>query len=151
MSNLHLKLVTPEKVIFEEDFESITLDTSTGQVTILPNHAPLVSQLVPGELMARKKGEERYLHLSGGFLTVEPDSKVVILADAAEHIFEIDEARAKVAMERARKALSEERLSAEEIAETEAALGRSLARLNIVRRRAMKHGRKRGEHPETIQ
>src|SRR3989344_887707 len=116
MSNLHLKLVTPEKVIFEEDFESITLDTSTGQVTILPNHAPLVSQLVPGELMARKKGEERYFHLSGGFLTVEPDSKVVILADAAEHIFEIDEARAKVAMERARKALSEERLSAEEIA-----------------------------------
>ncbi len=148
---LHLKLVTPERVLFEEDFDSLTVDTAIGQITILPSHAPLVSALVPGEMVVRKDNKESYVYVAGGFVTVERGNKVVILADAAEHHYEIDEKRAEAAKVRAEKILKESAMSAEEVAETEAALVRSIARLNIVRRRAHRRGHVPGEQVETIQ
>ena len=151
MAKLHLKLVTPEKVVFEEEFDSLTMDTAMGQITILPNHAPLVSALAAGEIVVRKDKKESYVYVAGGFVTVEKGSKVIILADAAEHHYEIDEQRAIEAKARAEKALKESTMSAEEVAETEAALVRSIARLNIVRRRSHRRGHVPGDNPETIQ
>ena len=96
-------------MVFEEEFDSLTVDTALGQITILPQHAFLVSALVPGELIARKDGGEQFVHISGGFLTVEPGSRVTILADAAERIHELDEKRAQEAVARAKRALAEEK------------------------------------------
>lgn len=135
MATLHLKLVTPERVIFEEEFESITLETESGQITILPDHAPLVTTLPPGEFVVRKGKDENIAHISGGFATISEGNNVVVLADGADHLDEIDEEEEEKAVERARKVLEEEQMSSEEVAETEAAILRGLSKLNVVRRR----------------
>ena len=72
---------------------------------ILPHHAPLMTTLKPGELIARKSGEEYLLAISGGFLEVRPD-RVIVLADAAERAEEIDIARAEAAKKRAQEQLA---------------------------------------------
>jgi F-type H+-transporting ATPase subunit epsilon len=139
-NKVNLKLVTPERVVFEDAFDSVALETDLGQITIMPHHAPLVAKLMPGEMVVKNGGQENYLHVAGGFVTVEAGSQVILLADAAEHDYEIDEQRAREARERAQKALRESSVSAEEVAAAEAALARSLTRLRVVKRRAQKSG-----------
>jgi F-type H+-transporting ATPase subunit epsilon len=140
MNKIDLKLVTPEKTLFEEDFESITLETEMGQITVLPNHAPLVASLVPGEFVVRRASEENFVHIDGGFVTISESGLVIILADAAERLDEIDEKIEEEAIERAKVALAEEQMSSEEIAETEASILRGLSKLNVVRRRRSRSG-----------
>ncbi len=139
-SHLHLQLVTPERVVLEEDLTSLSCPTRLGEITILPNHAPLVAELAPGELTARTAREEHYIHVAGGFVEVRPDSAVTVLADAAEHFYEIDAALAEQARERAKEKLAGVRLSEQEYAQVAASLERSLSRLKIVRKHA--HRRK---------
>ena len=73
---------------------------------MLPNHAPLISTLKPGELRMRRAGQEEFFAVGGGFVQVRPD-KVVVLADDAQHSDEIDESRAQEARERAELELRE--------------------------------------------
>ncbi len=115
---------------------SLTCPTSMGQITILPNHEPLVATLVPGEMKAKTKDEEYLLNVAGGFVQIQAQSKVVVLADAAEHSFEIDLKRAEEAKKRAEVAMKEVRANQEEYAKVAAALERSLARLNIARKKS---------------
>ena len=98
---LNLQIITPERVVFaEEDIDSVTLPGSEGEMTILPQHAPLMTELQPGALVFRRSGEETDVALAGGFVEVR-DDKVVILADTAERSEEIDAARAEEARQRA--------------------------------------------------
>ena len=76
-------------------------------MTILPNHIPLVANLVSGEMKVVKDGQENFFVIHGGFLEVRPKNEVVILADAAEHVEEIDVKRAEEAREKARKLMEE--------------------------------------------
>ncbi len=131
---LNLQIITPERIVFaEEDIESVTLPGIEGEMTILPQHAPLMTELRPGALVYRRSGEETDVALAGGFLEVR-DDKVVILADTAERSEEIDAARAEEARQRAA-----ERLAAHEggvdLAGAMAALDRASARLRVAERR----------------
>jgi len=131
---LTLQIVTPERIVFEEtDVASVTLPGIEGELTVLPSHAPLMTELRPGPLFFRKGGEEIDVALSGGFLEVR-DDKVVVLADTAERSEEIDQARAEEARRRAQAALAEARGDVE-IAAVMAALQRAQARLRVVERR----------------
>ena len=136
MNFLHFKLVTPEKTILSEELDSLSCPTTLGQITILPGHIPIVAELVPGELIVRKGSEESYINVTGGFVEVRPQNEIVVLADAAEHYYEISEQRAQDAVERAKAALREKQLFGEEYAKVAASLERSLARLKIVRKRS---------------
>lgn len=128
-----LIIATPERQVYQDDVESVTVPTTSGQITILPHHMPLSTVLRGGELMLRKgKSEEPYA-VSGGFIEVQPD-KVVVLADTAEHISEIDEQRAEEARVRAEKLMSEQRHDAEDYAGLVAKLERDLNRLHIIRK-----------------
>ena len=138
MNTLKLKIVSPERVLLETLAQSITLPTPDGQITLLPNHIPLVSQVSPGEMVVRAEGKEQFLYVSGGFVQVEQGGVVKLLADAAEHFTEINEDRAENARRRAKEALQAGNLSDLEYAATAAALERSLTRLNLVR----KHSRR---------
>lgn len=133
MATIKLEIVTAERQVFSDDVTSITAEGTEGQMTILPNHAPLITMLAPGEMVVRKNGEEIYLAISGGFLEVRPD-RVIVLADACERSDEIDLERAAQAKRRA-----EERLKkpTPEIDQTraEAALRRSLVRLRVAEKR----------------
>jgi F-type H+-transporting ATPase subunit epsilon len=134
MAKLKLKIVSPEKSLFEGETDSISLPTPLGQITVLPNHIPLVSSLAPGELIIIEHGNTRHLAVSGGVIEVRKSNEIVILADAAETAEEIDVARAEEARERARKIMSEKILSDEEYAATAAALEKALARIRVSRR-----------------
>jgi F-type H+-transporting ATPase subunit epsilon len=80
---LTLQIITPERILFEEEgVASVTLTGIEGEMTILPSHAALMTELRPGPLLFRKGNEEIDVALSGGFMEVR-DDKVVVLADTA--------------------------------------------------------------------
>ncbi|OGG87649.1 ATP synthase F1 subunit epsilon [Candidatus Kuenenbacteria bacterium RIFCSPHIGHO2_02_FULL_39_13] len=138
MKSIKLKIVTPEKVVLSDTVAQVSLDTKMGQITILPNHLPLVAELVPGEIIVKKsaKGREQesWVAVSGGFVEVLPDT-VVVLADTAEYAAEIDQARAEEARIKAEELLKEKMVDSEEYAYVAAKLQKELARLRVVRRR----------------
>ena len=94
--NLKLKIVTPEKLVLEELVESVTLPTLEGEITILPEHVPIIAGLKSGDIVALANGEHVPYAVVGGFVEVKKEegmTTVAILADFAEHISEItDEA-----------------------------------------------------------
>ena len=134
---IHVELITPERLALSEEVEFIAAPSALGELGILPHHAPLLAQLVPGELRLRVGGVVRHVVVSGGFLEVQKGSRVSVFAETAEFAEEIDIERARLAAERAKKTLVESDLTGKELAEVEAALTRALLRLKIsdVRRR----------------
>lgn len=138
MNTLHIQLVTPERIVLSDDVASLSCPTTLGQITILPHHAPLVATLTPGELVAKKENDEYYINVSGGFVQVQDNGTVAILADAAEHHNEINLQRAEEARKRAEAALKEVRGSEEEYARVAASLERSLSRINVARKRSQR-------------
>ncbi len=129
---IKLDIVTAERVVFSGDVDIILAPGLEGELGILPHHAPLMTVLAPGELIARTSGEEYNLAVSGGFVEVRPD-RVIILADSAERAEEIDIMRAEEAKERARKQLDHPS-SPGDAAQAEAALRRALARIEVANR-----------------
>jgi F-type H+-transporting ATPase subunit epsilon len=130
---IRLEIVTPERLVLEEDVEIVVARGAEGDIGILHGHEPLVTQLATGELMFRTNGEEQHMAISGGFLEVRPD-KVVVLADVAERSEEIDRERAERARERAEAALTENRGTQLE-AEAAASLQKALLRLRVAQQR----------------
>jgi len=128
-----LDIVTAEREVFSDDVDEVVAPGVEGQLGILPHHAPLMTTLLPGELLIKKGGEEFYLAISGGFIEVRPD-RIIILADAAERVEEIDIARAEEAKRRAEERLAE-RVPGVDTTRAEAALRRSLVRIMVVQRR----------------
>ena len=126
---MKLEIVTAERAVFSDEVDLILAPGVEGQLGILPHHAPLMSALVPGELVVRKSGNEYSLAIGGGFMEVRSD-RVIVLADAAERAEEIDMLRAEQAKRRAQEKLAHS-VSAEEAFEAEAALRRALARLEV--------------------
>jgi F-type H+-transporting ATPase subunit epsilon len=139
MSPVKLDIVTAERVVYSDDVDIVIAPGALGQLGILPKHAPLMSILEPGELLARKSGEEYSLAISGGFMEVRPD-RVIILADAAERADEIDTARAEAAKERARQRLSHP-VSGVDMARAEASLQRAITRIKVAQKRRHRPGR----------
>ncbi len=134
MSQIHFEIVTPEEVAYQDRIDALTVDTKDGEITILPNHMPLVSVLRPGEMRIKKGSEEIFMAVSGGFVEVQPKSKVIIIADAAERAEHIDELKAEEARKRAQDILAR-KATAEEIADAQAALAHALAQLKVARKR----------------
>jgi F-type H+-transporting ATPase subunit epsilon len=136
---LTLDIVTVEKTVFTEtNIDAVVAPGIEGELGILPMHAPLMTILKPGELLFRRGAEEEYLIVTGGFMEVK-DDHVVILADAAERADEVDIARAEAARQKARDAM-EHREAGIDIAATEAALTRAMARLRFAERRRRRSG-----------
>jgi len=133
MPDLHLEIVTAERVVYSDDVDMVIAPGSVGELGILPQHAALVTTLQSGALRARKGTEETDLAISGGFLEVR-DNRVLVLADTAERAEEIDVERARAAEDRARRLLEEKQPTAD-LAQAEAALRRSRVRLKVARRR----------------
>ena len=128
------KIVTPERVVFEDTVDAVVLPTVEGEITVLPHHIPLVSLLKAGEIRIKKGSEEIPLAVSSGVIEVDGE-KVVVLADTAERADELEEAKIEEAREAAQKLMSEKRNDAEGFAEATALLERELARLKVVKRR----------------
>jgi len=130
---LKLEIVTPEGTVYSEDVEMVTLPGIAGQMGIYPRHVPLISQMVPGEMIVRKDGRYSFVATGAGLIEVTAN-RVSILTDLAVPADRIDEAKAEEARRRAEARLHE-KLSSEELAAVNASLTRSLAQLRVKRRR----------------
>jgi len=131
-TTLKLEIVTPDAKVFSDDVEMVTLPGVEGEMGIYPNHVPLMTQIAPGEIVARKNGQDIFLAIGDGFVEITGDH-VAILSDMAIRAENIDEAKAEAARRRAEARLGE-KLSDEEAAAVQAALAHSLAQLKVKRR-----------------
>lgn len=132
MTQLHLKIVTPEKLLVDEQVSQVNVSTTAGQIGILPHHANLMAKLEPGELVIKKEGKVDTLAVGGGFLQVS-NNTLTVMTDLATYAQDIDERVVEEAKKRAEQALGQT-LSDEEYAETLANLEKSLAQLRVKRR-----------------
>jgi F-type H+-transporting ATPase subunit epsilon len=130
VSSIKLEIVTAERIVYSGDVDEVIAPGIEGQLGILPHHAPLMTMLQAGELVARKGGHDEIMAISGGFLEVRPD-RVIVLADAAERAEDIDMARAEAARNRAEERLRDRKAIGLDEATAEAALKRAMARLSV--------------------
>lgn len=101
---LNLEVITPERLVLSESVDEVVVPGLGGELGILPEHTPLISQLQTGVLTYRRGADRKQLHVSGGFVEVKPDG-VSVLSDVAELPEDIDAERAQKAKERAEKRL----------------------------------------------
>jgi len=130
---LKLEIVTPDGTVYSEDVDMVTLPGVEGQMGIYPRHVPLMSQMVPGEIIVHKGGQDYFLAVGEGLIEVTGDH-VALLTDMAIAADHIDEAKAEEARQRAEARLRE-KISDEEVASVNSALAHSLAQLHVKRRR----------------
>ncbi|MDO8618285.1 MAG: ATP synthase F1 subunit epsilon [Candidatus Uhrbacteria bacterium] len=141
---IHFCLVTPDRVLADEEVLSISLPTVEGELTILPHHAELTALLVPGIIKIKKSGKnvEEEVAVSGGFIHVTKDRQAIVLADTAERGHELEisvmEEAKKRAQEVMRQAVTKDDVS---FAAAAAALERELARYKVASRHH--HGHKK--------
>jgi len=130
---LKLEIITPTAIVYSEDVNMVTLPAIEGQIGILPRHIPLLTQVVPGEIIVRKGSQESFLAVGEGLVEVTATS-VAIVTDMAVPSDKIDEAKVEEARARAAARL-QDKLSDEEVASVNASLAHSLAQLKVKRRR----------------
>ncbi len=136
---LSLSIVTAQRLVLERnDVTKLVVPAAEGQITILPKHAALLSALGIGEMLVHTADRVEPIVIHGGFIQVL-DDEVSVLADAAEHVEDIDLDRAEAARDRAQRRLAgqdaEVPRSGLDVMRAQLALSRSLARINVVRRR----------------
>ena len=126
---IKFEIVTPERVVLKSEVVQITVPTVQGEITVLPDHIPLVAILKPGVVeILKEDGNREIMSLSGGFVEVLKE-KVVILADTAEMAEEIDIKKVDEARKRAEEGVKEIRnFDKERFANISASLAHELAR-----------------------
>ena len=130
---LRLEIVTPEAIVFSEDVHLVTLPAIEGQMGVYPHHLRLITQIEPGEIIVTKDGQDRFLAVGEGLVEVTA-TRVAIVTDMAIPAEKIDEAKVEEARARAAARL-QEKISDEEVATVNASLARSLAQLQVRKRR----------------
>ncbi|MCY9695392.1 F0F1 ATP synthase subunit epsilon [Paenibacillus alginolyticus] len=131
MSTFLLEIVTPERKVYAEQVNMVSVKGVGGELGILPNHIPLVTPLKIAPISVKKQGsKDEIIAVNGGFMEVRKD-KVVILAESAELPEQIDIDRAKAAKERAEKRLVETKQNNVDFKRAEAALQRALNRISV--------------------
>ena len=133
MESMPFAIVTPSGITYSDKIDKATIPTLAGEITILPDHAPLVSIVGTGEITIVKGGIDIPIAISGGMLEITPDGEVSILAEASEHVSEIDPERAEHAKKRAEELLKQEGSVADiEFAALQARLQKQLNRIHLV-------------------
>jgi F-type H+-transporting ATPase subunit epsilon len=131
-NTLRFEIITPDETAYSEDVDMVTLPGVEGQMGVFPQHVPLMTQMVPGEIIVRKDGRDYSLAVGEGLVEITGDH-VAILTDLAIAAEKIDEAKVEEARRRAEARL-QEKLSDEEVASVNASITRSLAQLHVKRR-----------------
>lgn len=133
---MQLELITPEKVVLSQEIDELILNTTKGQIAILPHHANLLTKIAPGEMIVKSHGKESYLAVTGGFLEIS-DGKISILADFAVKSEDIIVDQAVKAQERAKEMLrkKEEGISERDYALATSELQKAIAQLHVANKR----------------
>lgn len=126
-----LRIITPDRVFYEGEATMVELNTTEGQIGVLPGHIPLTVIVKPGILTIHEPEAEKEAALHSGFAEILPEG-ITILAEVIEWPEEIDEKRAEAAMERAEQRLRTKSPDTD-IARAETALLRAMARIQVLR------------------
>jgi F-type H+-transporting ATPase subunit epsilon len=140
---IRLEIVTPERLVYEDDVDAVAVPGIEGELGVLPHHAPLVTTLGLGELRIRKSGVEDHFAIVGGFLQVRPD-RVVVMAETADMASEIDLEAAQEARRDAERALEVGDQEGADLAAARVALQAALLRIRVAERRHREGPRRRG-------
>ena len=132
---IRLRVVTPSRLLLDEEVDEVTAPGALGEFGVLPNHIAFLSLLEPGEMSYKQGATKHYLAISGGYAEVL-DNVMTILAPAAEFAAEIDTGRAQRAKERAEKRMTELNFEEKEYGTNEIALRRAQARLQVAGKEA---------------
>ncbi len=133
--NIKIEVVTPEKQVVNDLAQIVMAPGSMGEIGVLSGHTPFMTSLNTGAIHYRdENGKDQFVFVSGGFAEALPD-QVTVLAESAERMEDIDVDRAKAAVERAEKRLTEDRAKEKvDIARAKAALDRAVVRIRIAGR-----------------
>ena len=129
---LKLEIITPEEIAYSDEVDMVTLPGVEGQMGIYPRHLPVMTEMVPGEIVVRKSGRDQSFAVGEGLVEIMSDH-VAVLTDMAVAADKIDEAKVEEARRRAEARL-QEKLSEEEVAGVNSSLARSVAQLHVKRR-----------------
>ncbi|MDH5442171.1 MAG: ATP synthase F1 subunit epsilon [Candidatus Nomurabacteria bacterium] len=135
-TKIQLHIITAENTMYNNDaVDAVVIPTRDGEITVLPNHMPLVSALAVGEIRAQHDGHEISFTVDDGILEVRPDSRVVILAHRSERSIDIDIDRAEEAYKRAEQAMDKaENLSDTQFAHFKGLMAKELNRVKIAKK-----------------
>ena len=138
---IKFKIVTPEKIVYEDEVDQSTLPVSDGEVTILPNHRSYIASLKPGEIRLKIGDNETLLVTSGGFIEFN-NNTLVVLADTAERASEIDIKRAEETARKRAEELKKEKVTMDEMeyAKIAAAIEKEMVRVRVAKKHHSKHG-----------
>lgn len=131
MAKLNVALVTPERQVARIEVDMVTAPSVMGQVGILPEHQPLLADLVEGPVIFKAGNSTETYAVSGGFLEVDRN-KVIILAETAEHTSEIDEERATGALTDSEKKLKGLDVNDPQFEEHRSRMRRARVRLSVL-------------------
>jgi F-type H+-transporting ATPase subunit epsilon len=134
---IRLKMVTPGRLLLDEEVDEVTAPGVKGEFGVLPNHISFLTLLEPGEMSYKQGATRRFLALSGGYAEVL-NNVMTVLAPAAEFGLEIDVIRARAAKEKAERRLSETQFEDKSFAMAQEALRKSLIRLQVAGKEARK-------------
>jgi F-type H+-transporting ATPase subunit epsilon len=132
---IRFRVVTPSRLLLDEEVDEVTAPGALGEFGVLPNHIAFLSLLEPGEMSYKQGVLRHYLAVSGGYAEVL-ENVMTILSPAAEFAAEIDTARAQRAKERAERRLTELNFEQKEFDAAEVALRRALVRLQVASKEA---------------
>lgn len=133
MKTFNLKLIAPTGIAYEGETSEAILPTRDGQITILPDHMPLITLLAPGEIILKNSGKEHYLVTEGGIAEIAKNT-VKILADTAESADSLDQIKIEEAKKKAEESLSNARNDSE-FATAYSTLEKQLAKIQVLKRR----------------
>lgn len=134
MSFLKLKIITPKRVVVEEEIKSITAPSAEGEITVLPKHTNLFTLLVEGIIkIIKKDDEEDYLAIGGGYLETDGE-EVTVLVSRAYRQDEINEKQINEAINEAKKLLSQAKSEADRQQAT-ALLRRSIIDAKLIKKK----------------
>lgn len=134
--NLQFEIITPEKVVYNEEVEEIIVPTTQGEITILPRHLNLLTKVKAGEITVIKEKKTQVLAVTGGFIEVV-NNKVTLLADYAVRSEDIDASKALEAQKRAEHLMQQtkEKANQKDFAIAESELRKAILELKVVNKR----------------
>lgn len=134
-NTLKFKIATPDRVVYENDVEQVSIPTTSGEITVLPFHIPMISVVKAGELRIVSQGQTLPHYVAGGTLEIRPDNTMVLLANVSERAEDIDIAVAQEAYDRARTAMErKDELAGVDFAKFQGIMERELGRLNVAKK-----------------
>ena len=135
---IKLTIATPLREVYQNDIDQLTVTTVNGEITILPDHIPLVVPLKIGQVMIKNDDHEIYHAINGGLLEVRHDNKVIILSNRAEHVSDIDIERSEKAIERARVVMNNKSINPDEYVALQKNIQKELNRVKIASRKGQR-------------